>query len=197
MLNLGVPDIGLGAHWGADGMITFGSASGLRQVPSAGGAPRPLTNGNGAVHRLPDLLPGGRGVLFDTVAGPNEYRITLYATAGSEYRDLVPAGVGPRYSPTGHLVYAQAGTLFAARFDLNTLNVTGDPTPVLQGVLQTNTRFPYYSFSTTGTLVYVSGDAGTARNLVWVARNGTEQLLTAPPPASSGRWPTGAGARSA
>ena len=41
--------------------------------------------------------------------------------------------------------------------------------------------FRTYSFSDTGTLVYVSGSAQTPRNLVWVARNGTEQALPAPP----------------
>lgn len=74
-----------------------------------------------------------------------------------------------------------------AWFNLNTLNVAGNPAPVLQGVLQTATGFPYYSFSTTGTLVYVSGTAGANRSLVWVARNGTEQLLAAP--AREYDWP--------
>ena len=169
-------------------MITLGSASGLQQYPDGGGTPRPLTRVQAEGDaRLPDLLPGGRGVLFAATTGQGQWRIRLYSTAGSEYRDLIPAGTAPRYSPTGHLVYAQAGTLFAVPFDLDALNVAGDPAPVLQGVLHTNTGFPYYSFSTTGTLVYASGTAGAARNLVWVARNGTEQPLAAP--AREYDWP--------
>ena len=181
VLSLGGPaTMRSGTYWGADGMMTFGSASGLQQMPDAGGTPRPLTRlqaGEGS-HSLPDLLPDGRGVLFTagTEQGP---RVAAYSTADGTQRDLIPAGSGPRYSPTGHLVYAQAGTLFAVPFDLNTINVTGDPTPVLQGVLQTNAGFPHYSFSTTGTLTYVSGDAGATRNFVWVARNGTEEPLRA------------------
>jgi eukaryotic-like serine/threonine-protein kinase len=185
LLNLGpAASFGNGAYWGSDGTITFGSTTGLRQMSDGGGTPRDTTQlkvgaGEG-VHRLPDVLPQGRGVLF-TAAGAQSSLIAVYSTATHERRDLIPAGSAPRYSPTGHLVYVQAGTMFAAPFDLNTLSITSDPTPVLQGVLQTNTGFPYFSFSDTGTLVYVSGAAQAPRNLVWVARNGTEQPLAAPP----------------
>ena len=190
VLNLGVSSAGLNsADWGADGMITLGSASGLQQVSDGGGTPRPLTQlqPGEASHRLPDVLPGGRGELFDAVTGPNQWRIRLHSTADSEYRDLIAAGTAPRYAPTGHLVFAQAGTLFAVPFDVNTLSTTGEPAPVLQGVLQTNTGYPYYNFSANGTLVYASGTAGVTRNLVWVARNGTEQPLAAP--AREYDWP--------
>ena len=40
-----------------------------------------------------------------------------------------------RYAPTGHLVYARAGALFAVPFDLTRLEVTGTPTQVLDGVV--------------------------------------------------------------
>lgn len=179
-LNVG-PSVFNGSYWGANGLFTMGSSSGLQQAPEGGGTPRPLTTlqpGEGA-HRLPDVLPGGRGVLFAAAAAQSQ-SVAVVSTAG-ERRDLLPAGTAPRYAPTGHLVYAQAGTLFAVPFDLATLNVTGNPSPVLQGVLQTNLGFPYYSFSNTGTLVYVSGSAGSTRTLVWVSRNGTEQPLAAPP----------------
>jgi serine/threonine-protein kinase len=114
------------------------------------------------------------------VATPASSAIAVYSPATGR-RDLISSGTAPHYSPTGHLIYAQAGTLFAAPFDPDTLSLTRDPTPVVQGVLQTNTGFPYYSFSDTGTLVYASGAAQTPRNLVLVARNGTEQPLPAPP----------------
>ncbi|MGH9256649.1 MAG: protein kinase domain-containing protein [Vicinamibacterales bacterium] len=190
VLNLGLPFPGrVGAHWGADGLMTFGTNSGLQQVSDGGGTPRSLTQlqTGEANQNFPDVLPGGRGVLFAAGIGPNQSRIRLYATRGGEYRDLIPSGTAPRYSPTGHLVYAQAGTLFAVPFDVNTLSVTGDAVPVLQGVLHTNTGFPYYDFSTTGTLVYVSGTAGAPRTLTWVARDGKEQAL--PAAAREYDWP--------
>ena len=39
-----------------------------------------------------------------------------------------------RYLPSGHLVYVSAGTLFAAPFDLDRLEVTGQPLPALEGM---------------------------------------------------------------
>src|SRR5262249_35228783 len=104
-----------------------------------------------------------------------------------ERKDLIPAGHSPRYSPTGHLIYSQAGTLFAAPFDSRTMSFGRNPIPVLQGVLENAGGSPQYSFSTTGTLVYASGMAGGASKLVWVSRNGTEQPL--PAPARAYDWP--------
>jgi serine/threonine-protein kinase len=179
-----------GAYWGEDGLITYGSPSGLQQISDAGGTPRPLTQlaqipGSINMHRMPYLLPEGRGALFVgamTAAGiAAESRIMVAPGDGSEPRTLVPAGTTPRYAPSGHLVYAQGGTLFAAPFDLETLSLTREPVPVLQGVLQTAAGHAYYSLSNTGTLTYLTGESEATNNLVWVTRNGTEHLLMAPP----------------
>jgi eukaryotic-like serine/threonine-protein kinase len=169
-------------YWGADGVITFGSASGLQQVPDGGGMPKPLTTllAGEVAHIAPDFLPGGRGVLFEVVANQSS-RIALYLPGSGERKDLIPAGHAPTYSPTGHIVYSQAGTLFAAPFDSGTMSIGRNPIPVLQGVLENAFGSPQYSFSTTGTLVYASGMAGGTSKLVWVSRNGTEQSLAAPP----------------
>ena len=187
-LNLGSFGFGNGAYWAADGTITFGSATGVQQISDGGGTARATTrleSGEG-VHRLPEVLPQGRGLLF-AAAAPQSSSIAAYATATQARRNVIPTGTAPRYAPTGHLVYAQDGTLFAAPFDLNTLQVTREAVPVLQGVLQTAGGFPYFSFSDTGTLVYASGAAQTPRTLAWVARNGTEQPI--PAPARQYDWP--------
>src|SRR5579864_5672294 len=59
----------LGASWGSQGMIAFATRTvgGLQQVSDAGGTPQPLTHfviGEGA-HEAPDLLGGGKAVLFE------------------------------------------------------------------------------------------------------------------------------------
>jgi serine/threonine-protein kinase len=182
VLNLGLSSggINIGYDWGADGVIRIGSSTGLLQIRDGGGPASTLTHlqPGEAVHAIPYLLPDGRGVLF-TVGNAQTPRIAVASTAGGDHRNVITPGAAARYSPTGHLVYALAGSLFAVPFDLKTLMASGNPTPVLQGMLQTASGFPYYSFSNTGTLVYVSGSAGIRRNLVWVARDGSEQLLPA------------------
>ena len=135
---------GNGAFWGADGVITTATPTGLQRMPETGGTLSPLTHleqGDGT-HRLPNVLPGGRGVLF-AVATSQTAAHVVYVSMSGQRRDLIPAGTAPRYAPTGHLVYAQAGTLFGVPFDLDTQTVKGNPVPLVQGVLQTTAGFPH------------------------------------------------------
>ena len=139
---------------------------------------------------MEQLFTGARYDAVVNLAAQAGVRYSLenpHAYIGANVAGFMNILEGVRHHPTGHLVFVQAGSLLAAPFDLNTLTLTRDPVPVLQGVLQTNPGFPYYSFSDTGTLVYVSGAAQVSRSLVWVARNGTVQPL--PAPAREYDWP--------
>ena len=134
-----------GAYWGTDGLITFGSSSGLQQVSNSGGTPKSLTQVQPPEvgHRMPHLLPGGQGGPVYIPGGQGESRIAVYSARTGERRDLIAAGTSPRYAASGHLVYARAGTLFAVPFDPNTTSIAGDPVPVLQGVMESATDFAY------------------------------------------------------
>jgi serine/threonine-protein kinase len=95
---------------------------------------------------------------------------------------LVEGGFDARYAPTGHLVFVRARALFAVPFDLENLEVTGAPVPVLDGIyVSTVVDLPQFAFSQDGTLAYVAGPPGLEdRTLVWVDRNGTETALPFP-----------------
>ena len=58
---------------------------------------------------------------------------TPRSSQGVERRELVD-GVSPHYVPTGHLVFGRAGSLWAAPFDLDALDLSGEPVPILEGV---------------------------------------------------------------
>ena len=90
---------------------------------------------------------------------------------------LVPGGSNPHYAPTGHLIYGVDGTLRAVGFDPDRLVVTGDPVPVLEGVVTHGTGAAQFSFASDGSLVYLPGAAGGGRTLVWVDRQGNETPL--------------------
>jgi Tol biopolymer transport system component/predicted Ser/Thr protein kinase len=188
-LTLGVASSPRGANWGSQGTITFApqNVSAIQQVPDAGGTPQPLTRfGKGDVsQRWPEFLPGGKAVLF--AAGPTAVnftnaRVAVQSVGTGERRNLVEGGMNPRYAPSGHLVYAQGGNLMAVPFDPQRLTTTGVAVPVVEGVLQSPVSgAAQYSFSATGSLVYVPGGVQSAQNkLGWVSRNGAEQLLAAP-----------------
>jgi serine/threonine-protein kinase len=87
----------------------------------------------------------------------------------------------PRYARSGHLIYAQTGTLMAAPFDVQHLNVTGTAVPVVQGILQNPaTGAAQYAVSQSGSLAYISGSQTGQSGIVWVSRNGAERAIRAP-----------------
>jgi eukaryotic-like serine/threonine-protein kinase len=180
-----------GASWGSQGTIIFAPtrSSALQQVSAAGGAPQPLTqfekNIDEDSHRWPEFLSDGKAILFAAFRGGSNWsnaQVSVQSVGTGERQDLVQGGTHPRYSPTGHLVYARAGTLMAVPFDAQRLTVTGAPVPVQEGVLQsTFTGAAQYSFSSTGTLVFVPASVhANDRMLVWVSRTGAEQPVPAP-----------------
>jgi Tol biopolymer transport system component len=185
-LSLVDSSFSLGASWGSQGMLAFAPGpTGLQLVSDLGGAPQPLTHlENGEIGQAwPEFLPGGKAVLF--VAGrPGDSQIAVQSVGTGGRRNLIQGGNQPRYALSGHLLYAQGGTLLAVPFDSQRLTVTGATVPVVEGVLQTSTSggaATHYSVSATGSLVYVPGSTQVAqRSLVWVDRKGQEHALPAP-----------------
>ena len=169
--------------------IIFASGRGLWQVSANGGEPEALTTPDDQDHFIygwPYGLPGGRAVLFTIQAqarAAENTQIALLDLETGEQRVLLSGGSAPRYSPTGHIVYAANGTLRAVRFDVDTLEVTDpNPIPVLDGVVTKQSGAANFDIARDGSLVYVAGDAGSApqRALVWVDRAGREQPLASP-----------------
>src|SRR5262245_27360759 len=131
-----------GADWGPDDTIVFGGVpgQGLQRVLASGGEAKPLTKPDAAKgesgHLWPHFLPTGKAVLFTSRSGPSfdNARIEVLDLRTGERRVLIEGGSDARYSPSGHLIYARAGTLFAVPFDVDRLEVKGTPVPVLEGV---------------------------------------------------------------
>ncbi|MDA2923300.1 protein kinase [Acidobacteria bacterium AH-259-L09] len=179
-----------GGSWGADDTIFFTPATseGLWKVSAAGGTPQKLTAPDVAKgeysHRWPEVLPGGKAVLFTVGVSSNynEARIAVLTLETGSYKTLVKGGHFPRYSATGHVVFARGADLLAVPFDLEKLEVRGDPVPVLDGVSGfLGTGRSHFSLSQTGSLVYVPGDVGGRRNvLLWVSRRGEEEPVSEP-----------------
>jgi serine/threonine-protein kinase len=188
-LSLGDAASPYGASWGSQGTIAFTpqAVSGLQQLQDTGGTAQPLTRieKGESSHRWPEFLPGGKAVLF-AASGSNTIwtsaQVAVHSVRTGERRNLIQGGTQPRYTASGHLVYAQGGSLVAVPFDPQRLTATGATVPVVEGVLQSpTTGAAQYSFSATGSLVYVSGSVQSAQHrLVWVNRNGAEQPLAAP-----------------
>ncbi len=180
-----------GASWGADDRIIFSSvgAQGLHWVSADGGTPETLTSpdvgSQDSFHRWPEILPGGQAVLFATTAGSESVStIVAQRLDTGERKVLLQGGGFPYYVSTGHLVYNRTGTLMAVPFDLDRLEISGSPVPVIEGIRSPITALggAHFAISRTGTLAYIAGSAEeSASRLVWVDRQGVAEPLSAPP----------------
>ncbi len=91
-------------------------------------------------------------------------------------------GYHGRYLPSGHLVYMQDGTLFAAPFDLDRLAVTGPAVPALEGVASNpGTGGAQFAVSANGTLVYLPGQSISGVPIHWMDHDGKTTPLRATP----------------
>jgi serine/threonine-protein kinase len=182
------------SHWGDDGTIVFGSRDGLVRIPETGGEPELLLEDAGWAF-YPRLLPGGRGVLFTDVRSSS---ISLFDLEADSLRQLVPEGLDAMFVATGHLLYAHpSGGLFAAPFDLKSMEVTGQSAPVLDDVwvlggLVGAPSQAHYCVSNTGTLVYGVGEGvggfGDRRLLVVQLSGDTAAVPLAPRVFLDPRW---------
>lgn len=172
-----------GADWGPDRTIVFAGSvdTGLSLIADTGGEPRPLTTldkeKNEATHRWPQFLPGGEAVVFTVHTQTNGFdsaSIDVVTVATGERKTLVAGGTFGRFVPSGHVVYANKGTLFAVPFDRKRLEVTGPAAPVIHNLTSTSEEGgAQFSFSRTGLLAYVRGGPFVARYpVVWVDRDG-------------------------
>lgn len=175
-----------GAGWSADGTIVFGQGStGIWEVSANGGEPRLLVEGeSAAMFHGPQKLNDGRSVLATLSEGAASWdgaTIVAERLDTGERLALIQGGSDARYVPTGHLVYAVATTLFAVPFDLERMEVTGGPIPVVEGVMRSgggDTGAAHFSFADDGTLVYVSGADLLERELIWIDRSGETRRVT-------------------
>jgi serine/threonine-protein kinase len=182
----------LGASWGEDDRIVFGTyGSGLFRVSGGGGVPEELTtldpSQDDGGHLWPSVIDGRDAVLFSIArsgAPPLQVgRLAILDLTSGEVTRLDLEGVSPRYVPTGHLVYAASdGSVRAVPFDVGSLTVTGSTVPLLEGVSVKNSGAANFDVSDDGRLVYTLGGpgGGIERALLWVDRDGREEPIEAP-----------------
>jgi serine/threonine-protein kinase len=181
--------------WAENNTIIFSPSvfAGLSQVSANGGEPKVLTKPDRAKneysHRYPQILPGGKSVLYTAFGGYgwDESSVQVLRLDTGERRVVVRGGNTGRYLATGHIVYFRAGDLLAVPFDLASLSATTDnPVTIAYGVRRTDGGLSAaeYTVSAAGTLVYVSAPAGSRqfeKRLVWVDRDGKIEPLPSPP----------------
>ncbi|MDM7994127.1 MAG: protein kinase [Acidobacteriota bacterium] len=199
-------DLVWGADWGQDGTIIFsqGEPACLFRIPADGGLPDKLTVPDPYTgHGLPHYLPNNTHILF-TITG-NRSRLGVLNVKTREWRELLRDAADGRYIPSGHLVFLRQGVLMAVPFDPHTLQLRGQPAPVLEGIMQAlnagnsqaNTGAGQYSISDSGMLAYIHGGIfpESDNSLVHVNQEGNLRIIAdfksrfwAPRLSPDGRW---------
>jgi serine/threonine-protein kinase len=174
----------LGGSWGENGFIvaSLSQPSALFRIPAEGGAAVPVTEldraRREATHRWPQILPGGKTVVFTSntipIGGFDDAAIQAVSLADGRRKTLRQGGTFGRYLPSskgsGHLIYVNRGTLYAVPFDPAALEVRGPAVPILEQVAYSALNGPAkLDASPNGTLVYENGgsDAGLV-TLQWL-----------------------------
>jgi len=164
--------------WGATGVVLFDGAlaDSIRQMPSDGGEATPATRIDRAkdetYHAWPTFLPDGRRFLFLAGHSGSTGSVLKLGQLGSlDSKEIGPIPSRVEYSPSGHVLYVQDGTLMARPFDVARGRFTGGPFPVVEGALASGDR-ANISVSRTGTIAYGVGSAAGQSVLVWVDRDG-------------------------
>jgi len=183
-----------GMTWGESGIVFAepGDKAISRVSPNAGTPETLVTLKDPERAHLPQVLPGGEAVLFSytTATGGDRWDkadIVVQSLKTGERKRLITGATDARYLPTGYILYAVGGTLFAAPFDVKRLEVTGDRVPVVEGVRRAaagSTGAAQYGVSSTGALVYIPGPASTGSGQMDVVlndRKGVLETLKVPP----------------
>jgi eukaryotic-like serine/threonine-protein kinase len=186
-------DSGLtGISWGPDGIL-LGGLTGVSRVSANGGALERLTEIRPDEEaQAPQMLPDGRTVLFTLAkrTGTDRWdkaQIVALSLADRTRRVLIEGGSDARYLPSGHLIFAVSGTVFARPFDPRTLMFTGSQVPVVVGVRRSasgTTVTTHLAVSDNGTLIYRPGPAtvsSTMRSLLVGDGREEPRPLKAPP----------------
>ena len=178
-----------GGTWAADGTILFtpGTVTPVYKVPASGGSVTQVTafadNSGITSQRWPMFLPDGHHFLYFGRGGNAETQgVYLGSLDSKDTTFLFKSEIEAIYAPTGtsstkgQLLFVREGTLMAQAFDATSLVLSGEPVPLVQGVLNFAqeagpTAYLACSASNEGTLVYRTGDPGITQ-LTWFDRNG-------------------------
>ena len=172
-----------GGSWGRDGNIYFSdSKNGIARVAQEGGAVThmsvPDTAHGDEDHDFLEVLPSAKGGIMQIWRGTANQNVIATLSFATGKVNVVAKGSYARFLPPNKLLYGTPdGRVFAVDFDEKTLTAGKEPVQVLDDVRAESVNGTLqFAVSETGTLVYVPGGL-TARDVVWVSRNGTETSI--------------------
>ena len=119
----------------------------------------------------PSFLANGRDFVFTQAATDADQRGVFLGSLDSDRTvRLVPVFSNAAVAPSGHLVYAQDGSLLAQRVRHDG-HRSGDPSVIVSGV-SSGGGYAHFALTADRTLVYVPAHGGEVSELAWYDRRG-------------------------
>ncbi len=160
-----------GAAWLDDGTLVFASPQidALRRVSAAGGAVTTALKDTllaGLGLGMPMPLPQSRGVLFQgCTSGCVTMGIYVLDLRSGRQKLLLSDVATALYAGNDRILYVRRdGTALVTGFNLDRLELVGQPAPVVDGV-QVGNGYALLAASTSGTIVYLRGSGNNAQNV--------------------------------
>jgi serine/threonine-protein kinase len=209
-IHIAIPSLPTDLDWDARGTLMYAQTDGIWEVQAAGGGDARLViqAEDGEALASPQLLPGGDAILFTSTmaTGPDRWTqaTIVVAPPGSAAADrqvVRKGGSDARYVPSGHLIFADGTTLWAAPFSPGAGRLTGERFRVVDQVLRAPSgasATAQFAVSSSGALVHLGvgtddpattvafgggGGLGAPQglSLVWVDRMGNEEAIDVRP----------------
>ena len=178
-----------GGSWADDGFIYYAPRgdSEIMKVPADGSAAAvavtTLDRSKGEIsHRWPQVLPGGKAMLFTVWVGParDNHFVQVYQFDTKARHTVAPGGNTGRYVRSGHIVFGRLDALVAVPFDLERLTVTGPAVRTGESVRIGN-EGATFAVSDRGDLIHLTGDPRRMdARIVWVDRSGRVEPVSLP-----------------
>lgn len=174
ILELPEDQVADGLSWAGDDSILIGTRGGLIKVPTSGGESKFISaDEDNTVYSSPFVLPNETHAFVSISRTGQVPRLGVMDLETGAAREFSFQGREAIYAPTGHILFGQGAELIAARFDLASMQVVGQPLGIATGVASGP------RLSEDGTLVYVAERVDGTAGLVWVDRQGVAVPLGA------------------
>ncbi len=173
---------GRGASWSPAGVIVFAPQplGLLFKVAASGGTPEAVTTDERAefTHRNPHFLPDGKRLLFYMGSSSSDHEddgiYSLDLESGEASR-LVAVRSEGLYVEPGYLAFVREGNLVVQPMDPETLELSGEPVPLVEQVQFNSFRFTgTFTFARNGLLLHRGGTVQVESRLTWFDFDGNE-----------------------
>jgi Tol biopolymer transport system component len=114
-------------------------------------------------------------------------RLMVKSLGANDSREVLKTGSLVHYAPPGYLLYVREQTLVAQPFDTRSLQISGEPIPLGEGLGVNDLGLASFTISDTGVLAYRAG-LSEGRQLLWFDRSGKETSALEEPGSYRDAW---------